>query len=363
MPEELPDQRRVEVVRVGSGISVIGKVPHGAGGHRTAELSVDVFVTPQGNLSSRYRWDVTLDPDTSAHILHYQPSRARLEWPHVAQQVQMLVAALGPLRRDKVARALTSTAHLAMWCHRHGLGNDPEVWFSAETIGAFVRDSCSTLTRDAAQEYQTWLRHMRTTLAWAGHGPHSTYRTHCAHGTRGGQRAYPVNGLPRPSAPYSRRQLSRLRLWAEKQSDRVREDCLTLMALAYGGGLRQEELQKIRGDEIRILDNGMAVFDAIHLGRIIVARAAWQEYLADIAGRAGNRRLYRPRRTTARTTRSGTTQRPLGALPALSARRLRATWIVELLSAGIDGALVADVAGLSLARLETYRQFVATHPR
>jgi hypothetical protein len=336
---------------VGRGFTMRGQVPHGSGGHRTADLSVDVTVTPQGHLTSRYCWEVPLDPAISAHILRYRPNEIRPEWPWVAKQVQMLVAALAPMKRDKVARALTSTAHLAMWCHRHGLPNDPEVWFSADTINAFIGESCSTLSRDSIQEHRTWLRYMRTGLAWAAQGPS---------GEHGGGSEPGITA--RPASPYSPRQITRMRNRVESLSGHARDDARTLMALAHGLALRQEEMKVLRGDDVRVLPNGMVVADATHLGRVVVAARAYQEYLADLAGAAGHRRLYRPRRTLSHTIGSWKAYRLYGASPSLSAQRLRTTRIVEMLNQGAGDQQVAELAGLSLERVEIYRQFVSVDP-
>ncbi|MFD8563137.1 hypothetical protein ACFV1N_38180 [Streptosporangium canum] len=47
-----------------------------------------------------------------------------------------------------------------------------------------------------------------------------------------------------------------------------------------------------------------------------------------------------------------------GGLPTLSARRLRASRIVELLTARIDASVVAAAAGLSPSTLARYQHFV-----
>ncbi|GAA3360730.1 hypothetical protein GCM10017744_044510 [Streptomyces antimycoticus] len=56
--------------------------------------------------------------------------------------------------------------------------------------------------------------------------------------------------------------------------------------------------------------------------------------------------------------------RPPNGLPALSARRLRSTWIVNLLATGISPAVVATAAGMtSPAGLAPYHQWVRPLPR
>ncbi|MFG1705395.1 hypothetical protein ACFLIM_19575 [Nonomuraea sp. M3C6] len=72
--------------------------------------------------------------------------------------------------------------------------------------------------------------------------------------------------------------------------------------------------------------------------------------------------MFRPRRAArhAKNLFSSWTarHRPTGGLPALSVRRLRSSWIVELLSARIDLGVVAAAAGMSTSALARYQHFV-----
>ncbi|MEV6425706.1 hypothetical protein [Streptomyces sp. NPDC051662] len=83
----------------------------------------------------------------------------------------------------------------------------------------------------------------------------------------------------------------------------------------------------------------------------------------ELADRAGDRYLFRPRRTAEYAKNLigswSLVHRPPGHLPALSVRRLRATWIVELMAARIDHDLIAKAAGLaSAASLARYQHLV-----
>lgn len=340
-------------VRIGPGINLVGRVQEGPAGcersgQRTVGLAVDVVATPDGRLSSQYQWILTLDPVTSAKIMSYRPSGSRLEWPQVADQVRTLVAALAPMMGGRIDRTLTATARLAMWCYREGKPIDPEIWLQNETIHDFVLDSCSALGPDQGQAYRSCFRHMRAALALTGNGPRGL--------------SAPRRFTTRPATPYDAREMAQLWCWAEHLSGQSREDALMLIALAYGCGLRQRELESVRGTHLRVLASGMVVLEVPCLDRITAARAPCQKFLADAARRVGHGRLYRPRRMAAHTMNSWRTSLPSCSLPALSPRRLRSTWVVELLSAGTDEALVAGTAGLSLEELADYRQFLPAGP-
>jgi hypothetical protein len=90
-----------------------------------------------------------------------------------------------------------------------------------------------------------------------------------------------------------------------------------------------------------------------HLVVPLVARAAWDPVLDELAQAAGDSYLLRPRRSVVYAKNLigswSLIHRPPAPLPAVSAGRLRATWIVELMAARIDHDLIAKAAGLASA--------------
>ncbi|MFG1949320.1 hypothetical protein [Nonomuraea sp. NPDC048826] len=290
---------------------------------------------------------MTLDAETSAKITGYRPQQVPPEWEQIAGHVRMLVAASADRSPYCIERLLTATARLAVWCHRSGLPDDPEVWLRHETIDAFVLTGCTDLTPGSAQTYRSWLRHMRATLAWL---------------ERGEQAPPPMKAPKTVSPPYSPAQLGRLRGWAERLPGQARGDALALMALAFGCGLTSGEVAAVRTGHLRRLDCGAIVVAVPDTQRLIVCRAAWEDVLVHAADRPGDAFVFRPGRAArhAKNLFSSWTARhtPTGGLPALSVRRLRSSWIVELLSARIDLGVVADAAGMSASALARYQHFV-----
>ncbi|MEV1001765.1 hypothetical protein [Nonomuraea sp. NPDC050202] len=118
----------------------------------------------------------------------------------------------------------------------------------------------------------------------------------------------------------------------------------------------------VRTGHLRRLDSGAIVACVPGADRLIVCRAAWENILAHAAHQPGDAFIFRPRRAArhAKNLFSSWTARhtPTGGLPALSVRRLRASWIVELLSARIDLGVVAAAAGMSTSALARYSHFV-----
>ncbi|MGV9310332.1 hypothetical protein ACWENQ_40875 [Nonomuraea sp. NPDC004354] len=290
---------------------------------------------------------MTFDPDTSAKITSYRPRHAPPGWEAVADQVRATVAASAPWVGYRIERLLHVVGRLAIWCHGRGLPADPEVWLRHETIDAFVLAGCADLAPRTAQTYRSWLRQVRAALAWA---------------QRGESTPVALSAPNERTAPYTPTELARLRGWAAHLRSQARSDALALIALAAGCGLTSAELAAVRGSHVRVLDDGTVIVAAPGTTRLIVARAAFEHDLAvaaDTALTGGDRYLFRPGRTAAyakNLVASWTwTHRPTGTLPPLSARRLRAGWIVELLSARIDLTVVAAAAGLAPSALARCR--------
>jgi integrase len=293
---------------------------------------------------------VTLDPGTSAKITGYRPRSAPPEWDLLAGHVRTVVAASAPMTGHRVERLLHVVARLAIWCHRRGLPADAEIWLRHETIDAFVLAGCTDLSPHSAQTYRSWLRQVRAALAWA---------------ERGEAPPAAMTAPNRPTAPYTRPELAGLLEWARSLRAQARCDALALIGLAAGCGLAPGELAAVRGTHLRILADGTVVIAPPGTTRLIVARAAYEDHLAAAARSAlagGDRYLFRPGRTVAYAKNliaSWTkVHRPTGDLPPLSARRLRASWIVELLTARIDIGVVAAAAGLAPSALARYQHFV-----
>ncbi|WP_043628604.1 hypothetical protein [Nonomuraea candida] len=134
------------------------------------------------------------------------------------------------------------------------------------------------------------------------------------------------------------------------------------MALAFGCGLTSGEVAAVRSGHLRRLHSGAVVVTVPGTQRLIVCRAAWEDVLVHAADQPGDRFVFRRRRAArhAKNLFSSWTARhtPTGGLPALSVRRLRSSWIVELLSARIDLGVVAAAAGMSTSALACYQHFV-----
>lgn len=225
---------------------------------------------------------------------------------------------------------------------------EPAAWLTNETIDAFVLTGCAGLKPGTLRTYRTWLRRVREVLVWDNAGESEGLH---------------LSAPPAPAPPYEEREIASLRTWAGQLRPRARADALALMALADGMGLAPGEVARLRGTDVRRTRSGACVLDARVLGRLLVARAEWEDDLAHLAEGAGGDFLFRPGHSEPppdNLIASWAWQhRPEAPLPGLSARRLRASWIVSLMRRRIDHGVIAAAAGLaSAASLARYQHLV-----
>ncbi len=338
----------------GPGFRIAGELPRGecagaSADHARTILSIEVDQLWNGCLSSRYAWTVVLDPVTSEKITRYRPRKAPAVWGEVAPLVRSVVAATVTAVPYDVERLLHVTGRLAVWAEAAGLERDPDAWLRNEVIDAFVLSLASGIEASTVRTYRTWLLRVRDALAFSERGEAAPARLHAN-----------VN----PHQPYAQAELAGLRHWAAHLPRQQRTDGLALLGLGAGCGLTPREVAASRGgDLVRPRPGGPLLHTGARRVVPLVARAVWDPVLDELARTAGDGYLFRPRRSVAYAKNLigswSLIHRPPAPLPAVSAGRLRATWIVELMAARIDHDLIAKAAGLaSAASLARYQHHV-----
>ncbi|CAM5678429.1 hypothetical protein SAVIM338S_07253 [Streptomyces avidinii] len=282
---------------------------------------------------------MVLDPDTSAKITRYRPREAPPLWVEVAPLVRSVVAAAVTAVPYDVEQLLHVTGSLALWAEASGLERSADAWLRNEVIDAFVLSRAGDIEGSSVRTYRTWLLRVRDALAWSERGEAAPVRMHAAANTY---------------QPYTAAELAGLRHWAAHLPRQQKTDALALMGLGAGLGLMPKEVAASRGADLqRLRGNGPLLHTAVDRLVPLVARAAWDTVLGELADQAGRGYLFRPRRTTEYAKNLigswSLNHRPPDSLPAVSVGRLRATWIVELMRAHIDHHLIAQAAGLASA--------------
>ncbi|MGW6395113.1 hypothetical protein ACWFR1_32460 [Streptomyces sp. NPDC055103] len=282
---------------------------------------------------------MVLDPVTSAKITRYRPKNAPPVWAEVSPLVRTIVTATVTAVPYDVERLLHVVGGLALWAEAMGIERSADAWLRNEAIDAFVLSRTGDIEPSSVRTYRTWLLRVRDALAWSERGEAPSARMHAE---------------ASPYQPYTAAELAGLRHWATHLSRQQRTDALALLGLGAGLGLMPKEVAASRGVDLRRpRRDGPLLHKGVKRLVPLVARAAWDTVLGELAEEAGGGYLFRPRRTVEYSKNLigswSLIHRPPRDLPAVSVGRLRATWIVELMRAHIDHHLIAQAAGLASA--------------
>jgi integrase len=184
----------------------------------------------------------------------------------------------------------------------------------------------------------------------------TTNNVHMVQGRRHDQHA---------SNPYSFRELTEFRSSAARRSNHERRrNAHTFLALGAGAGLRAEEIANARASDITNDGIGLVVAVRGKQARSVPVLAAWERcLLAGLEGRVDDGHAfvgYRLPGYPARVLHQFGIDDPKEATPA--ATRLRATWIVGRLNAGLPVDLLLRLAGLSsVVSLDCYVRAMNVH--
>lgn len=148
------------------------------------------------------------------------------------------------------------------------------------------------------------------------------------------------------SQPYTLEEQGAIRRWAETQpTERRRVMCGAVVALTLGAGLTRDELMHVRERDIVALQDGLV---GVRVGvRVVPVIHEWNDHLTRFVGRTGETYVILPDATR----RSGVgMNKVLGRAPSHSwhpnVQRMRNTWIIRCLDAGVPLQNVVDAAGL-----------------
>lgn len=237
-----------------------------------------------------------------------------------------------------VDRRLSSGVRLLVWCQEQGIALRPETVLREATLERFLHDAMGSAPGSSRSTVRTTLRSLaRALLARPDLVPPPS-----AHGT------------VRMKPPYSPAEAAGLLALAAAQPTAARATNVRALLLAgLGAGLDDRELNTARGCWVRADGPDVVVDVAGRRPRTVPVRSRYAAALLELASAAGDGWLLGGIDTD-RGSRVGALSGALSGgsdLPALSAGRLRATWLLELLTAGVRVDAVCAAAGLADPRL------------
>ncbi len=274
-----------------------------------------------------------------------------VEWTAIAPAVLAVVELTAPSSGLDAKGLLGPLAQFFAWRVRIGDTVDelPES-LTEPNIARFVREVMDKNLRPGTKgNYRSWLRRCAEAVNPTG----QKFRPTGLHGS---------DSL----GPYSKTELNNWIHWANGlATPRGRDLASTLIACGCGAGLEANDLRVLRGTDVEVRPTGLVI---VHVKqarrpRSIPVTSRWSEAVADAAGRAHDDYLFMPGRTPANrnVVTNALARQPRLRGEVLSASRLRTTWIVGHLNAGVSLRSLLDAAGLtSTAALDRYLPFVTT---
>ena len=241
---------------------------------------------------------------------------------------------------------MQATTRLVAWVHEQPeLELSRRVVFAPVTIERFVAEGLAHYAPASRGNRRSMLLRMSEALL--------------------GDRARRVRLAPLPpstaSAPYSKEEVAELRAWARLSTGARRKTANVLVALGVGAGLSASEILGVCRRDI-VADGSKALATVCgSRPRVVLMERAWAETLlravADLE--PGDWVFGNGRTTAGKNLVTNFIAKTASAGLAPNTQRMRATWIVGQLQAGVAAVPLMQAAGVaSLEAITRYVQFV-----
>lgn len=289
-----------------------------------------------------------MDQHASKKSRSYSPRIAPAFWEDVRDFVETTVLAVSGSTPYSDADLSLSVGRLALWCWQDvGLELETELVFHRTIIDRFARAGLPHFNEAARGNIRSQLLRVAEVLL----DPRLTP-----------PRLTPMRAAD-PSRPYTERETVALYGWAENQStEGRRSNAHVLLALGLGAGLSASEIGNLRVGDLEVSDSGVDVNVASGRVRRVPVLTDWTEALRErtqhlppdrFAFREGHVAAY-DNLISNFVSRS----RSHGTVP--QSQRMRATWIVHHLQAGVPLVALLRASGVdSLYAFDRYVRFVA----
>lgn len=259
-------------------------------------------------------------------------------WQVIEQFVRDAVTDAMPSSKIQAKRMLTACTRLVYWAWQSaGYDLDRQVIFRRDVISSFVAVACQHYAVSTQASYRSLLFSMSATLL------------------TGPLRPVPTAVIPRSydaSEPYTGDEIRLLRLWAANQATTYRQvNATVLLALGLGAGLSTREIIHLRCADVQVDDQGVLVHVTGERERLVPVLGEWEAPLAALCQAAirPTQPVFGSRRTTAANPNLVTAflEDATDAPVRVKVQRLRATWVVGHLAAGVPAPVLARAAGLT----------------
>lgn len=277
----------------------------------------------------------------------YTPTMPAENWATIRNFVATTMRARFAEHRDSraISNGLSTIAGFADWVAATGVGKLNATVLRADVIDAYAAFRRGEVNLAVAERERKALR----TVAGLPNAP--------------GARTASTNATE--AVPYTRAEQGEIRRWSEGQfSDDASRSATAIAALGLGCGLSANELMRVCGRHLVVLDDGMMGVRVY--GRTVPVLAEWDDELRKLACGDPEQYLIRP----ARNRRDGKSCTDviyeLGD-PRPSSQRMRATWLLAHVDAGTHIPTLIAASGLTspdfLRRVLPFATVATEHAR
>ena len=289
------------------------------------------------------------EDSVSDAIARFDPARvSTAQWARIGPVVRAAVEQAEPASVYSARTLLSITTQLALWADTRGQPLDPAGLFHPEVIDRFVTEGCGHLKPGTRLNYRRHLRDVGAAVLGPG--------------------VYPPRPLPLyrpdPLRPYSAQEVTALVAWTGGlPTERFRDNAMGVVALGLGAGLSAQEMSRLVGSDVTGDAEGVDVGVIGSRARQVPVVERWASEIRTRAAEVGSRPFLFPERTgISRHQLPNFLERcPTGDAPQLNTVRLRNTWVVAHLSAGVHIHAIAEAAGVAPQQIVKYLPY-AEHP-
>lgn len=270
-------------------------------------------------------------------IANYRASMPPEQWELIEEFVRAAITDFSPATNRDAGYFMTIVTKHVHWCWVRGYPLDRQVIFRREVIAEFCENGIRTLSHKTRGTWRSRLFRVSEALMTGSRRPVRV----------------PSISMGPAQAPYTPREVNDLRWWATNLgTDYRRVNMMCVLALGLGAGLKAVEMGGVRCSDVTVDDDGVVVNVREGVSpRLVPVTAPWEGVIAEIASAALRKDqwlLLPMRRLKYHKSLLSNFTLDLPNRPcSVNAQKLRATWIVEHLSAGTPVRLLADAAGLA----------------
>lgn len=270
-------------------------------------------------------------------------------WDRIERDVRQWVRLAQPKGPYDAKALMNVVTQYVVWADVIGVPVDADRLFDPELIDRFIKEGVGHLAQGSQLNYRTQLWQVGNAVRGDSLFP---------------SRPLSLHGKPGTRAPYTEDEIAYLRRWAAAlPTEYLRRNCQVVIALGLGAGLRSTEIARAVGADVLGEEEGLSISVIGTDARIVPVVEDWESEILAIAEEVGEAPMLLPHRQRIRrhdmTNLCDQAARvTLGDGPRLTPTRLRNSWIVDRLNAGVCILDVADAAGTGYHQVARYLQYV-----